>query len=38
VGSLNVTMAHAAYVGIALTSHKAGTETTAIVDDIRIEP
>ena len=36
-GSAAFPMAHDAMIGIALTSHSPGVETTAIVDDIRIE-
>jgi regulation of enolase protein 1 (concanavalin A-like superfamily) len=31
-------MSHDALIGIALTSHSPGVETTAVVDDIRIQP
>ena len=31
-------MSHDALIGIALTSHSPGVQTTAVVDDIRIEP
>ena len=30
-------MAHDAMIGIAVTSHAAGVETTAVIDDVRIE-
>jgi len=30
-------MNHLARIGIAVTSHKAGVETTAVIDDVRIE-
>ena len=36
--SVSFPMAHDAMIGIALTSHAAGVETTAVIDDIRIEP
>jgi FG-GAP-like repeat len=37
LGDVNITIAHDAFIGIAVTSHKAGTETTAVIDDIRLE-
>ena len=35
--SLHFTIAHDAMIGIALTSHTPRVETTAVIDDIRIE-
>jgi hypothetical protein len=35
--SISFTMAHDGLIGIAVTSHSAGVETTAVLDDIRIE-
>jgi hypothetical protein len=32
-----VTMTHDAYIGIAVTSHHAGVETTAVIDDVWVE-
>jgi len=37
LGHANVAMGHGAFAGIAITSHHAGTQTVAVVDDIRIE-
>ena len=36
-GSAAFPMAHDAMIGIALTSHAPGVETTAVIDDVRIE-
>jgi hypothetical protein len=37
IASVSFNTTHDAYIGIAVTSHKEGTETTAVIDDIRVE-
>ena len=37
LGDVSFTMTRDALIGLALTSHKAGVETHAVFDDVRIE-
>jgi len=38
LGDVSLSSASAANIGLAVTSHHAGVETTAVFDDVRIEP
>jgi hypothetical protein len=37
IGSVSFNTTHDGYIGIAVTSHKEGTQTTALIDDVRVE-
>ena len=37
LGSVSFNTTHDGYIGIAVTSHKEGTETTAVIDEVRVE-
>ena len=37
LGDVNFNIAHEAFIGIAVTSHQPGIQTSAVIDDIRIE-
>jgi len=34
----SIAMRHAAHIGLAVSSHEPGVETTAVIDEVRIEP